>query len=659
MIILYFWTLFFIRNMLTFLRKSEYKVLFYRLFLAYVFYFIARVLFYVYNSDLLGIESVSDFLRLSYHGLVFDTAAILYVNALFIVLSLLPLKINTRKWYQKLLFIIYFAFNLVAYAINFVDFIYYRFTFSRTTKAVFETLENETNKSSMFLRFLVDYWHVYVLFFIMAVLWIFGYTKVKTSNKPYQKSNLSYFSSSASVFVVLVVLMIGAIRGGDFKKSTRPVNIVDASRHVTTLQQADFVLNSPFAFIRTFKNGDLKKVPYHVTPEAIEHFFKPIKQYQNNPKTSPNIVVFIVESYGREYWNAFNKNTTIPNFKSYTPFLDSLAEHSLIFPNAFANGRKSIHGMSSVISGIPSFEHAFTSSTYANQKIQSLVSTLNESGYDTSFFHGAPNGSMGFLGFGNILGFGNYYGLTEYGNDKDHDGFWGIWDEEFMQYTKSILDTKKVPFFATLFTLTSHEPFLPPDKYKDTFPKGNIPMHQVVGYTDYAFKRFFEEAKKEPWFNNTLFVLTADHTNQSFYKDEYYKMVNRGAVPILIYKPDSTFVGVDDALAQQIDIYPTILDAIGYDKPFRSWGRSLISKETDIKPYVMNYNGTQYQLLRGNYICIFDGNKATGFYAIDDKGLTHNLIENRTPEMDEAEEACRAFLKDYFDRIIDKKLSIE
>ena len=91
---------------------------------------------------------------------------------------------------------------------------------------------------------------------------------------------------------------------------------------------------------------------------------------------------------------AFNRNTEIENFVSYTPFFDSLATQSLIATNAFANGRQSIHGMSSVLAGIPSLKDAFTSSPYSNQKIQSIVSVSNEMGYDTSFFHGAPNGSM-------------------------------------------------------------------------------------------------------------------------------------------------------------------------------------------------------------------------------------------------------------------------
>ena len=170
-----------------------------------------------------------------------------------------------------------------------------------------------------------------------------------------------------------------------------------------------------------------------------------MKNY-NNPKTKPNVVVFIVESFGREYIGAFNKNAKIPNYKSHAPFLDSLSQHSLIFTNAYANGRQSIHGMSSVLAGIPSFKDAFTSSPYPKQKIESLVSTLQSEGYDTSFFHGAPNGSMGFLGFGNILGYNHYYGKTEYNNDEDFDGVWGIWDEPFFQFFSKTLTTKKQPF---------------------------------------------------------------------------------------------------------------------------------------------------------------------------------------------------------------------
>lgn len=636
------------------LRLNEYKVLFYRIALAYLFYFIARVLFYYFNADLLRVESVSDFLSLSYYGLAFDTTAILYINLLFVVFSILPFWKNTNTGYQKFLFYLYFSTNLLAFATNFIDFIYYKFTFARTTTAALNVLEHETNKTTLFLNFLVEYWYVFALFVLTSALWVFLYKKIKVQDfKPTRY--VPYFSFSTVGFLMIVLFVIGGIRGGDFKKSTRPINLLDASRNVKNIVHSDIVLNTPFAIIRTLFSNSFLKVDYpEVNPQVIADKIQPVKSYHNNPKTKPNVVVFILESYGREYIGAFNKKSNIPDYKSHAPFLDSLAQHSMIFTNAYANGRQSIHGMSSVLAGIPSFKDGFTSSPYPKQKIESLVSTLKGEGYNTSFFHGAANGSMGFLGFSKILGIDDYYGRTEFNDDSQFDGFWGIWDEPFLQYMKKTLDTKKTPFFASVFTVSSHEPYVIPEKYKKRFHEGGVPIHKAVEYTDYAVKRFFEEAKKEPWFENTIFVMVADHCNQIYY-DEYQKPINRFAVPILIYKPNSSYVGVDEDLAQQIDIYPTILDMIGYDKPFRSWGRSLLDKKSSV-PFVINSTGNIYQFAKGNYICTFDGKKALGFYDKEDKALKHNLIKKRNAEMDEIELNCKAFIQDYMERVVDKKL---
>ncbi|WP_367757813.1 LTA synthase family protein [Flavobacterium sp. WC2430] len=636
------------------LRLNEYKVLFFRLSLAYLFYFIARVLFYVYNADLLRVESFSDFISLCYYGLSFDTTAILYVNLLFIVVSIIPVFKNTNNGYQRFLFYLYFGTNLLAYSTNFVDFIYYKFTYARSTTAALSVLEHETNKATLFSNFLLEYWHVWVLFVLCAALWVYLYKKVTVlAFKP--TKYIPYFSFSTVAFLLIVLFVIGGIRGGDFKKSTRPINLLDASRHVKNIVHSDLVLNTPFAIFRTLFTNGFSKTHYEgVTEKVILEEVKPIKEYHNNPKTKPNVVVFILESYGREYIGAFNKNTNIPNYKSHAPFLDSLSQHSMIYTNAYANGRQSIHGMSSVLAGIPSFKDAFTSSPYPKQKIESLVSVLKGEGYDTSFFHGAANGSMGFLGFSNILGIDHYYGRTEFNDDSQFDGFWGIWDEPFLQYMKNTLDKKKTPFFASVFTVSSHEPYIIPEKYKDRFHEGGVPIHKCAEYTDFALKRFFTEAKKQPWFSNTIFVLVADHCNQIFY-DEYHKPINRYAVPIIIYKPGSDLVGVDTDLAQQIDIYPTIIDMIGYDKPFRSWGRSLLDKKSSA-PFVLNSTGSIYQFSRGNYICTFDGKIALGFYDKDDKALKHNLIKNRNAEMDDIELNCKAFIQDYMNRVIDKNL---
>jgi phosphoglycerol transferase MdoB-like AlkP superfamily enzyme len=641
-----------------FLRLDEYKVLIFRLGLVYVMYMLARILFYFYNDDLLQVYSFSYFLKLCYHGLVFDTSAILYVNLIFIVLSLLPLVSNTSKKFQKRLFYLYFTTNLVAFATNFIDFIYYKHSLARTTLAALNVIENEKNKTTLFLSFIVEYWHVFVLFFFLAFLWVFWYKKIRFYDEAPQNRS-AYFVLSTLVFLGSGLLIVAGIRGGDLSKSTRPVNLLDASRHVKNNVHADIVLNTPFAIIRTLFSNNFKKVEFpDVTDKEITELVQPIKFYANNPESKPNIVLIILESYGREYCGVFNKQMNIKNYKSHTPFIDSLAQHSLIFTNAYANGRQSIHGMSSIIAGIPTYKDAFTSSPYPKQKIESLVSTLESKGYVTSFFHGAANGSMGFLGFSNILGIDKYYGRTEYNNDNDFDGFWGIWDEPFLQFMKTTLDKQKAPFFSTIFTVSSHEPYIIPDKYKNKFKEGDIIMHKCVEYTDYALKRFFEEAKNSVWYENTIFVLVADHGNQVFYP-EYYQTLNRFAVPILFYKPNSDYVGVNNELAQQIDIYPTILDMIGYNKPFRSWGRSLVDKKFQTQPFVVNSLGNIHHYCKGNYICSFDGKNAIGFYSINDKALEHNLIKNRNAEMDQLEIASKAFYQDYMTRVIDKKLTSE
>jgi phosphoglycerol transferase MdoB-like AlkP superfamily enzyme len=635
-------------------RLNEYKVLLYRILLAYLFYFIARILFYVFNASLLKVDSVSELLSLCYYGLAFDTTAILYVNLLFIVFSVLPLVKNATAGYQKFLFWLYFATNLTAYATNFIDFIYYRYTYARTTIVALGVVEHETNKTTLFLSFLVDFWYVFLLFFLCAAIWIYLYRKVKVQLLlPVKK--IPYFGFSLIAFLFTALIIVGGIRGGDFKKATRPINILDASRHVKNLVHSDIVLNTPFAIIRTLFTNSFQKTNYAgVNAEVILEKVQPIKQYSNNPESKPNVVVFILESYGREYVGAFNKKSGIPNYVSYTPFLDSLSQHSMIFTNAYANGRQSIHGMSSILAGIPAFKDAFTSSPYPKQKIESLVSTLESEGYNTSFFHGAANGSMGFLGFGNILGIDHYYGRTEFNDDSQFDGYWGIWDEPFLQYMKQTLDIKKTPFFASVFTVSSHEPYIIPEKYNNTFKGGPLPINKCVQYTDFALKRFFTEAQKMPWFNNTIFVLVADHGNQTFYT-EYMKPIQRFAVPIIIYQPNSKYVGVDEDLAQQIDIYPTILDMVGYKKPFRSWGRSLFDKKGE-QPFVLNSTGNIYQFSRGNYICTFDGKNALGFYDRNDKWLANNLIKNRNAEMNDIELNCKAFIQDYMERVVDQKL---
>ncbi|OWK98903.1 sulfatase [Kaistella haifensis DSM 19056] len=636
------------------IRLQEVFALFYRLFLAFFFYQIARFLFWFFNRKLIPIDSVSDYFSISYHGTAFDTTAILYVNSPFILLSLLPLVINTKKSYQKFLFYLYFITNGIAYGMNFGDFIYYRFSQSRLTTAALNVAKHEDNIGKVFMVSVLEHPFVILWFIVLMIFWIFLYKKVKVEEQKPEKK-WKYFVFWVLNLCIVASLVVGGIRG-DFKHSTRPINLVDANRHVKNPLQANVVLNSVFSFFRTMNTNNFREVHF-VNEEFIEKNIQPYKIYpRENAEPKPNVVIFIIESFGKEYSGAFNKNTRIKNFVSYTPFFDSLATHSLIATNAFANGRQSIHGMSSVLAGIPSLKDAFTSSPYSNQKIQSIVSVANEMGYDTSFFHGAPNGSMGFLGFGNILGFKHYYGKTEYNNDADFDGMWGIWDEPFFQYFAKTLNTKKSPFMATMFSASSHHPFKIPEKYKGKFKKGPLEIHEPIGYTDFALKKFFETAKKMPWYQNTIFVVVADHTNQIAYP-EYEKAMNRFAIPILFYSPNPKYqlTGEITEPAQQMDVYPTLADLMGYNKKIRSWGRSLVSEKKE-NYLIVNSSGVE-QFMIGNYIYLFDGKDFTGIYDIKDLGYEKNLLGKvKNPETDLGMMKSKAWYQDYMNRVINRKL---
>lgn len=634
-------------------RKQEVLVLLYRIFLAYVFYQIARLLFWYFNKELIKVDSVSDYFNLAFHGTAFDTTAILYVNALFILLSLVPVVINTKKGYQKVLFWLYFITNGIAYAMNFGDFIYYKFSQARLTSTALDVAKHESNVFKVFTVSLGQHPFVLIWFIVLMALWVFLYKRIKiTEQKPLKL--VPYFIWSVIVLCGTIVLVIGGIRG-DFRHSTRPINLVDANRFVVNPLQGNIVLNSTFSFFRTLGTNNFKEVHF-VDEKYITDNVQPYKIYDRKVENRPNIVIFIVESFGREYSGAFNKDKNIKGYVSYTPFIDSLAGQSLIFPNTFANGRQSIHGMSSVLAGIPSLTDAFTSSPYSNQKIQSIVSVCNDLGYDTSFYHGAPNGSMGFLGFGNILGFKHYFGKNEYNHDEDFDGMWAIWDEPFLQYFAKNVGMKQ-PFMATVFTASSHHPFKIPEKYNGKFKKGTIEMHEPIQYTDYAIKKYFETAKKQPWFNNTIFVFTGDHTNQVAY-GEYEKAMNRFAVPLILYSPNPDYhlQGVNPETAQQIDIYPTLADLIGYNKPIRSWGRSVVS-DKKYPSVIVNSDGSSEQFIIGNYMYRFDGKEITGVYDKNDLGFENNQIGKlKTPEIEKGMLTAKAWFQDYMDRVINRKL---
>lgn len=311
------------------------------------------------------------------------------------------------------------------------------------------------------------------------------------------------------------------------------------------------------------------------------------------------------------------------------------------------------------MASIPSISEPFILSNYSGSHINSLASLLKDEGYYSAFFHGAPNGSMGFDAFMKQAGFNDYFGKDEYNNNDDFDGIWGIWDEPFLQYFAQSMDKFQQPFVSSVFTLSSHHPFKVPEKYEGKFPSGDIPLQQCIAYTDNALRKFFDTCRNSTWFNNTIFIITADHMSQHT-QQKYHSEWGSFAIPMMIYTPNnSKYQGFNDStFVQQADILPTVMNMVGCSSPYISFGNDMFSETTP--HFVFNYKNGSYVLIEDGYYLQFDGEKSTGLHHIlTDENMKHNLV-NQLPEVqNRMENRIKAIIQNYSERLIDNKLTIE
>lgn len=640
---------------LTTLKENIYVTLVLRFLLLLLLYTVCRVAFYLFNQPLFPGINASGFFTILYGGIKFDISALLYVNSLFIVSQIIPFKFRHHSTYQRACAWVFYITNGIALAFNIGDIAYYPFTLKRTSFSLFSQFANEQNKIKLFFQFLWDYWYVLLLFVLVIALMIFLYKRTIRTSVSF-KNNWLYYGTSILMIPLFAGLTIGGMRGG-FRHSTRPITLSNAGEFVNNAPEISIVLNTPFSLIRTIKAQTLKKQTYFDEQE-LNSIYNPVHPADstNSPFARKNVVVLILESFSREYLGAFNKDLDNGAYKGYTPFLDSLTNEGLAFTNAYANGRKSIEGLPSVIASIPGIQEPFVLSNYSGDRINSFGNLLAKEGYHTSFFHGAPNGSMGFSSFINLGGIGHYYGMTEYGNDDDFDGMWGIWDEPFMQFWASKLNSFRQPFLSVLFSVSSHHPFKIPEQHEGKFPKGTLPVHQGVGYTDYSLRQFFKTASAMPWYKNTLFVITADHSSAASYK-EYQTSLGAYAVPMLIFDPSGNLKGRDDRPVQQADILPTVLNQLHYKYPYFAFGEDMINQKEDHA--VVHLIDNFYQIIMGDYVLKYDGNKSAALFNYKkDKLLTTNILAGNDPIKDKMEKRLKAFIQQYNKNMIDNTLTV-
>lgn len=615
-------------------------------------YWLSRTAFTIINLHKFQGLSFTAFLKLCFYALRFDISTIAAVNAFYFLLLLLPFPFHKWKWLDKGLQGWFVVSNMLAFLFEISDWAYFPFTQKRTTIDVFDMVSRKGDFINLLPHLLVDYWFVPIgIFVITFLLWMANKRICKATPFiiPLEKKNSSLLLFYPLRIVAILGLSLLAVRGG---LQYIPIGNGNALQ-VTDVQYVPIVLNTPFSITHSY-SGKMEEVHFYDDNE-LKKYFNPIKQYPHNSFKTKNVVVIILESFSKQF-------TGIGGRISYTPFLDSLMKQGLVCTNAYANSLTSAEGIPCVLSGMPSLmEEPITTSSYGTNKLTSIPSVLKEKGYETSFFHGGTNGTMSFDLYAAGAGFNHYFGRKEYNNEADFDGNWGIWDEPFLQYFSKECSKMKQPFMASVFTLSSHDPFKVPDKYKTSLPKGDIPIQQCIAYTDLALRRFFERASKEPWFQNTLFVITPDHCSPES-KDPYYSSLKMGmyAIPILFFAPgDTSLKGNNNELVQQLDILPSVLDYLGYEKPFFAFGNSIFKPA---KPrFLINELTGKYQWFMNDYLLTANEENPDAFYNFKADSLCKNNLINAEKAKMQQEHLpyFKAFLQLYRSAVIHNQLSVD
>jgi len=304
--------------------------------------------------------------------------------------------------------------------------------------------------------------------------------------------------------------------------------------------------------------------------------------HAQRPEIHRNVIFVVMESMSGDYMGKFG------NTGGYTPNLDALADQGLFFTNHYATGTRTVRGLEAITLSVPPTPGQSIVRRPGNENLFSTGFLFKDRGYDTAFIYG------GYGYFDNMNYFYQHNGFDIIDRnvmpkeDIHFGNVWGVSDEDLFEEVIKQADqsyAKQKPFFHTVMTTSNHRPY--------TYPEGRIDIpsgkNRIGGvkYADYAVGRLVAEAKKKPWFKNTLFVFVADHTAGASGKVELSQ--NKYHIPLIMYAPDFIKPQKFTGMASQIDIAPTVLGMLGFTYRSRFYGRDLLVSDDEPRAFISNY----------------------------------------------------------------------
>ena len=335
----------------------------------------------------------------------------------------------------------------------------------------------------------------------------------------------------------------------DYEQFYSKIDNAEAFKHIRELvktQESEFVSSDPFSIERKITNAGTEK--------------------------KLNVVLISVESFSADFMQMYG------NTENITPYLDSLAQHSLVFTNLYATGTRTVRGLEALSLCVPPTPGQSIVRRPNNENLFTLGKVFNAKGYESKYIYG---------GYGYFDNMNGYFSTNNYTvvdrsalkpEEIDYENIWGVADENL--FTLALREIDKTvgtgkPVFAQVMTVSNHRPYTYPDGRID------IPSHTgregAVKYTDYSINKFLKEARNKLWFDSTVFVIVADHCASSAGKTEL--PVNKYHIPMMIYSPANIAPAKMERLMSQIDMGPTLLGLLKFSYTSKFYGYDIYQLE--------------------------------------------------------------------------------
>lgn len=527
-------------------------------------------------------------------GLRFDISMALVMIGLPLLFLLLPFRWSHHRYWQHCWqWIIYFL--LLAFVLMMVIDSFYFGYVHRHVGSEINTLGNDW--TSMLGVAVHQYgWALFIfMIFALVLAWLWNTLFAALPAPP--NSWWRRLLALPVLFVMMLVIARGGIDG-------KPISVGEAF-FSNTPAQGYLALNGAFAMSRAFLEDPPTPKEFMPPSKAyavVQNWLEGAKSsgtsfldpnyplYRNiisshsffpSPSKSPNIVVLMLESWGAQHIDALRLvNHQLP--LGITPNFDSLAHTGRLYSRFYANGQRSIQGAEAILASQPTFSGMPFLGEGIEQNRQSFMGELARlQGYETFFLQSSEHGSLRFDAISARAGFNTYRGAEDIANLHENPkpaATWGTWDHNTLQAAHQLFTTAvaaKKPFLGFVFTSTTHTPWLIPDARFAKF-QGKTNKEQFwnsLYYADWALGQFIAAAKKSGYYDNTIFILVADHADE--FVENPNHIPNLYNIPLLIVGPGIQ-AGIDDRIGSQFDILPTLIELGGWKVGYAGLGRSML-----------------------------------------------------------------------------------